>query len=223
MTLSPGIPTSFVPRQPSQQPSKRPHSAGRNIFLLVSFFLFIVAVVAAVGTFAYDRYLTHVLEKRAAELALAQRAVNQDQVEEFIRLRDRLLYGQEFLADHVVMSQVFDVLEAQTLQTVRFESLELTVASDRTAQLDIDGVARNFNALAAQSNAFAADKRIRRAIFSDIVVNDSNTVSFRLTADLDPRLLTLSDLPIDNVAPVAPQNPAPQNPAPQAPAATTTP
>lgn len=217
MAISPGIPTSFVPRQPTQQ-NQRPHSTGHNFFLLIALFVALVAIIAAIGTFAYDRYLTHALAERAQELTLAQRAVNTDQVEEFVRLRDRLVYGQDLLQNHVVLSQVFDVLEAQTLQTVRFESLELTVANDRTAQLDVEGVARNFNALAAQSNAFAADKRIRRAIFSDIVVNESNTVSFRLTADLDPSLLSLGDATFGQ-----PAQPAPETPATPAPVATSTP
>ena len=152
-------------------------------------FIFLLSLVAAGGTFAYDKYLQSSLEAKAEELAVAQREVNQDQVEDFVRLRDRLTYGQGLLDNHIALGQVFDVLEEQTLTNVRFSSLDLTVADDRTAQIDISGTARNFNALAAQSNAFAAEKGIRRAIFSGIVVNEDNTVSFTLTADLDGKLL----------------------------------
>jgi len=163
------------------------------VLLIIASFTFGFAVVAAIGTYVYGQYLEGAVEKRAEELALAQRSVSQDQVEEFLRLRDRLVYGRDLLSNHTALSQVFTALEAQTLQTVRFETLELEVAEDRSAQLDVEGIARTFNALAAQSNAFAAEKRIRRAIFSDIVVNENNTVSFRLTADLDAGLVTLGD------------------------------
>lgn len=220
MALSPGIPTSFVPKQPASQ-TRRP-SGGHNLFLVVALFLFVLAVIAAIGTYAYDRYLTHSLEAKAAELAEAQRQVNEDQVEEFVRLRDRLTYGRDLLNNHVALSQVFDVLEAQTLASVRFSSLDLTVADDKTAQIEIDGVARNFNALAAQSNAFAAEKGIRRAIFSGIVVNDNNTVSFKLTADLDSKLLIskTADAPPADV----PETPAvAPTPAQTPPTSTTTP
>ncbi|HEY4489183.1 MAG TPA: hypothetical protein VJA87_01740 [Candidatus Paceibacterota bacterium] len=219
MALSPGIPTSFVPKQPAPQ-TRRP-SGGHNLFLVAAVFIFGLSIIAAIGTFAYDRYLSHALEVKAAELADAQRQVNEEQVEEFVRLRDRLTYGRDLLDSHVALSQVFDVLEAQTLLSVRFSSLDLTVADDKTAQIEIEGVARNFNALAAQSNAFAAEKGIRRAIFSGIVVNDNNTVSFRLTADLDSRLLISeavdtppADLP---AAPAVVPTPAPTSTTPGAP------
>lgn len=175
-----------------------------------------LAVLAAAGTFAYGKYLKHELQVKAEELATAQRAVDEDQVEDFVRLRDRLTYGRDLLDNHVALSQVFDVLEKQTLVSVRFSSLELTVADDHTAQIEIEGTARNFNALAAQSNAFASEKGIRRAIFSGIVVNANNTVNFRLTADLDPRLVISqgSDMPavpaditVPAVAPTPAQTP----------------
>jgi len=187
VAISPGIPTSFVPKTP--QAPKRGLASGHNLFLVVALFLGGLAVIASVGTYLYDQYLTHELERKAEALAVAQREVNEEQVEDFVRLRDRLTSGRELLQSHIALSQVFDVLEAETLTTVRFSSLKLTVADDHTAQLDIEGTARNFNALAAQSNAFAGEKGIRRAIFSGIVVNRDNTVSFRLTADLDSRLV----------------------------------
>lgn len=218
MALSPGIPTSFVPRQPTPE-QKRSLRGGHNMFLVVSLFVLGLAVLAAGGTYAYGRYLEHSLQVKGEELAAAQRGVNQEQVEEFVRLRDRLTFGQDLLNNHVALSQVFDVLEKQTLVSVRFTSLDLVVADDQTAQIEITGIARNFNALAAQSNAFASEKGIRRAIFSGIVVNANNTVSFRLTADLDQRLVVsqASDLPpapADTLSvPAVPPTPA-QNPAP---------
>lgn len=192
---------------------KRPTSTGTNLFLIAALFIGGLAVIAAIGTYAYDKYLQNVLEAKAEELAVAQREVNQDQVEEFVRLRDRLVHGRELLNNHIGLSQLFDVLEAETLQTVKYESLKLRVADDNTAQLDIEGTARSFNALAAQSNAFAAQKGIRRAIFSGIVVNQNNTVSFRLTADLDPRLViaaeTVAPAPDILTVPVETVPPAP--------------
>lgn len=200
-----------MPRQP-QEP-RRARAAGHNLFLVVALFIVGFVALAAVGTFAYDRYLTHTLEAKAEELAAAQRAVNQEQVEEFIRLRDRLEHGQILLENHLAVTQLLDVLETQTLQTVRYGSLELAVAEDHTAQLEIEGTARTFNALAAQSNALAAEKGIRRAIFSGIVVNENGSVNFRLTADLDSRLL-IADISEGSPAAAVPAEPVSAEPMP---------
>lgn len=189
MALSPGIPTSFVPKQPVQAP-RRKASAGTNLFLLASLAVAGVALLASGAVFAYDRYLTYVQNAKEAELAKAQAAVNPDTVQEFIRLKDRFNAGETLLNQHVTLSRFFDELEAVTLQNIQFSNLTLTVTGDGTAKLQMDGVAKNFNALAAQSNAVAADKNIKRAIFSGIGFDNGNTrLKFQLTADLDPSII----------------------------------
>lgn len=153
-----------------------------------------IALVLAAAVFAYELYLKGDRDRKAENLAQAQRAVDLDTVEDFIRLRDRLNAVESLLDQHVELSGFFDILEEKTLQTVRFSSLNVTVANDRSAEIDMEGVARSFNALAAQSAAFASERRIKRAIFSDIAVNDNGTVGFTLTATVDPRLITSAAL-----------------------------
>lgn len=192
MAISPGIPTSFVPKQPLQPVSRRPMSSGSNVFLLVSLIVAGIAVVSAGLVFAYDKYLDSRLATKQALLAEAQGNVDQNTIEDFIRLRDRLSSGKDLMNNHVELSQFFTQLETLTLQNVRFTDMKLTVAGDHTAKLQMNGMARNFNALAAQSNAFAGDKRIKRAIFSSIGLTDAKQVSFTLTADIDSRLIVES-------------------------------
>lgn len=189
MAISPGIPTSFVPKQPVQPVANRPMRSSNNVFLIVSLVIFAIVAVLAAGTFAYDRYLTHELATKKADLATAQSKVDENTIEEFVRLRDRLSNGESLLTNNVTLSQFFDVLENLTLQNVRFNSMKLVVANDHTATIDITGTAKNFNTLAAQSNAFATEKRIKRAIFSAITLTQDKLVGFRLTADLDPKIV----------------------------------
>ena len=146
-------------------------------------------IAVAAGVFAYNRFLLHTLAAKQAQLTTAQSQVDENTVEEFIRLRDRLSSGKDLLDNHVVLSQFFDTLESLTLQNVQFTDLKLSVAGDHTATIEMTGTAKNFNALAAQSNAFAANKLIKRAIFSDITLTDSKAVSFKLTADVDSKLI----------------------------------
>ena len=158
-------------------------------------FLIGLAIVGSIGVFAYERYLTGVAERKAQEVAAAEAQVNPDTVEAFIRTRDRFTAAKDILDNHVAASQFFDLLESVTLQSVRFNGLSFLLAADRSAEIRMTGVATTFNALAAQSSAFATEKRIKSAIFSDIAVGPGGTVSFSLEADVDPRLLALSDTP----------------------------
>ena len=157
-------------------------------------------IAVAAGVFAYDKFLLHTLAAKQAQLTTAQSQVDENTVEEFIRLRDRLTSGKDLLDNHVMLSQFFDALESLTLQNVQFTDLKLSVAGDHTATIDMTGTAKNFNALAAQSNAFAANKLIKRAIFSDITLTDDKTVSFKLTADVDSKLIVEQDAPVAGAA-----------------------
>lgn len=220
MAIPPTIPTSFVPKQPVNTGARRAKS-GSNLFLLISLGIAGISVLAAGGTFAYKLYLENLRTEKAAALEAAEEAINMDTVEDFIRLRNRLISAQTLLNQHVYLSQFFDVLEANTLQTVRFNSLAVSVADDRSAEITMDGVARSFNALAAQSEALATEKRIKRAIFSSITVNTNGTVAFKLSAEIDPRLIVSSDSPTPaatqpatpNMLPLAPTSPSTSTPA----------
>jgi Tfp pilus assembly protein PilN len=163
--------------------------SGTNVFLIGSLFLAGLMIAVAIGTFAYSRVLQGTLAKKQAQLAAAQQKVDENTIEDFIRLRDRLSSGKDLLSNHIVLSQLFDALESITLQNVRFETLKITVAGDRSAKFEITGTAKNFNALAAQSNAFASNKLIKRAIFSGITLSKDNLVTFTLDADIDTKLI----------------------------------
>lgn len=190
-----------------------------NLFLVVSLAVAGVALLASGAVFAYDRYLSYVQTAKEAELKKAQAAVNPDTVQDFIRLKDRFIAGQTLLDQHVTLSHFFDELESVTLQNIQFSNLTLAVTGDGTAKIQMNGVAKNFNALAAQSNAVAADKNIKRAIFSGIGFDTGNTrLKFQLTADLDPSITRGNTVAAAAALPPV----TTQTPAPTAPVATTT-
>ncbi len=194
MALSPSIPTSFVPKQPVS-PSKRPRTSGNNVFLIVSLIIAGLAIIASGGVYLYATYLTGVVNAKAAQISAAENNVSPNTVEQFIRLRDRLVAADTVLNQHVALSQFFALLESITIQNVNFSSLKINVLSDRSATISMSGVAHSFNALAAESTAFASQKQIKSAIFSGIQVNKDGTVSFTLNATLDPSIVIESTAP----------------------------
>lgn len=213
MALPPTLPTSFVPKQPVASQAK--HSRPAGIFYYIAIFAMGVAVVGSAGTFGYSTYLTTVEQSRKLKLEAAEKGIDPVAVEDFIRLRNRIQAASGVLDRHIVTSQFFDLLETLTLQNVRFQSLLLTIADDRVAIIEMRGLARSFNALAAQSAEFANEKRIKRAIFSGITADKSGFVQFALQAELVPKLTTaatavkmVSETPnIATTTPFAPEPP----------------
>jgi hypothetical protein len=174
------------------QAPKRKVSPGNNIFLIVSLAACGATIVVAGGVFAYGQFLAHVETAKAAELQQAQDAVNNTTIKDYIRLKDRFASGETLLDNHILLSQFFDELEKVTLQSVQFNSLNLTVAGDGTAKIDLSGTAKNFNALAVQSNTIAADQNFKEAIFSGIGFDSGNQIKFKLTANIDPQLIHMT-------------------------------
>lgn len=205
MALSPGIPTSFVPRQPIQATNRRAFLGGDNLFLIGTLIVAGISVILSISLFAYDRYLASTLQDKMAELETAKTEVNQKEIENFVQLSDRMKNVREVLNNHIVLSDFLTVFEGLTLQNVRFASLDLTVAADRSVKAEMAGTAKNFNTLAAQSNTLATEKNIRRAIFSGITLNPlNNTVGFKLSAEIDPKIVVLSstNVPANTVDPL---------------------
>jgi hypothetical protein len=188
------IPSSFVPK-PQVVPAGRAISSGSNIFLLIAIFIFGVSIIAAIGVFLDARYLASVETAKSTELTNAESQVSQSTVKDFLRLRNRLAAAETLISNHVELSQFFALLESITIQDVNFDSLNVTVAQDGSAQIQMTGNAKTFNALALESTAFAAQKDIKSAIFSGITLNKDGTVGFSLMATLDHALVVEGKTP----------------------------
>ncbi|MEK7510748.1 MAG: hypothetical protein AAB582_00730 [Patescibacteria group bacterium] len=195
MALPPTVPTSFVPKQPVATTRRAKRGSG-SLFLTISLIVMGLAVVGAGATFAYEQILESVRDKKAAELAAAEASINRETVDEFLRLQARLDATEKLLDEHISLSRFFAVLETLTLQTVSFQSLELSITDTGDTKLTLEGTAQSFNALAAQSAAFAAERRIREAIFSDIRALPTGVVTFSLQAVIHPSLIAWEGTPL---------------------------
>lgn len=190
MTLPPTIPTSFVPHSASAPQRFRSDITGAFGFLAYS--VLGIVFLLAIGVFSYGRILSADKLSKDKELLAAEAAIDSKTVENFVRLNNRIAASEILLGEHVAFSGLFSLLEKIMPATVRFTTLNLSFDTKGVPNLKGTGVAKNFNALAAASAAFATDGRIKDAIFSNINVNKDNSVSFSLGATLDRSIITFS-------------------------------
>ena len=185
MALLPTLPTSFVP--PSA--SSAVYAYRSNTLSFLAYASLGIVFVLAIGVFFYGRLLASELSSKETALRQAEAAIDPATVGSFVRLRDRLASGETLLKGHMALSGFFASLEKLLPTTVRFSSLHLSVDSAGVSKIEGTGSAKSFNALAAASTAFAQDGRIKDAIFSNITINGDASVSFVLSAVLDPKLI----------------------------------
>ena len=191
MDIPPTIPTSFVPRSASAL-ARQTQDQSIGGYALFAYITLGTIFLLAIGTFGYDRILASMQSSREAALLEAQKSIDIATVEGFVQLRNRLNSSSTLLANHVALSGFFVLLEKVLPTTVRFTSFHLTFGANKKVKLDGAGVAKSFNALAAVSTAFAKDGRIKDAIFSNLVVNKDSSVSFILSAVIDPKVVAFS-------------------------------
>lgn len=190
MALPPMIPTSFVPHS-----SAAPRKFRTDLTGAFGFFAYVVlgiVFVLALGVFIYGRILAADKASKDNELQTKVQAIDPKTVETFVRLRDRLTSSATLLNSHVAFSGFFSSLEKILPITVRFTTLHLSLDATGASKVEGAGVAKNFNALAVASTAFATDGRIKDAIFSGIKINKDSSVSFSLVATLDPSIVVFS-------------------------------
>lgn len=188
MDLPPTIPTSFVPQSASSA-ARQFRSDFTGAFGFIAYGILGIVFVLAIGVFVYGRILSATQAAKDIELAKAEASIDPATAASFVRLRDRLTSGATLLDNHVAFSEFFKVLETLMPTNVRFSSLHLSFDTVTKVKLDGSGIAKSFNTLAAASNAFAEDGRIKEAIFSGISINKDSSVSFTLSAALDPSLI----------------------------------
>lgn len=190
--LPPSIPTSFVPR-PGSAPVRRFDSDLTGAFAFFGYFVLFIVFVLAVGIFLYGRILSSTQASKDVALAKAESAVDLTTVENFVRLHDRLNAGATLLSNHDAFSNFFSLLDTLMPATVRFTTLHLSISDTKEIKIEGVGYAKSFNALAAASQAFSTGGHIKNAVFSNIVVSPKdNSVSFALTATLDPDVIKFS-------------------------------
>jgi len=190
MALPPTIPTSFVPHAAGSPQKFRSDFTGA--FGIFAYAVLGLVFILALGMFLYDRVLASDLSAKDTELAKATASIDQATVEGFVRLRNRLNQSTTLLNKHTAFSNFFTVMKNTLPASVRFTTLHISLDTNGTSKIDGSGIAKSFNALAAVSTAFAEDGRIKDAIFSKISINKDNSVSFSLSAMLDPKLVVFS-------------------------------
>jgi hypothetical protein len=201
--MPPVIPTSFVPR-PSTS-AGRPKSSGSlgGLLSAAAYFILGLAVLSAIGVYAYGSILASEQATKDAAVAKTESTLDQSTIEQFIRLHDRLTSSQTLLDSHVALSPLFDLLETVTPQDASFSSVSVNIDDQGNALLVADGTAKSFNALAAASDDFGTDARLKNAIFSNLSIATNGTVSFVLSATLNPTLIAYTGT---EAAPEAPVN-----------------
>ena len=121
-----------------------------------------------------------------------------DTVQNIIDLNSRIIVGNQLLANHVAISPVFAFLQEVTLQDVRFNNFVFSSAGkdangNATVQVQLAGVARDWESVASQEDEFDLPdwkNIISQPKLSGFSLNADGSISFSFSAIINPKYLS---------------------------------
>jgi hypothetical protein len=180
--------TSFIPRKAVAVPNT-PYvkSGGPNLLSLIAFFIFFGAILTAGGVYAWKIQTERSIDSQIASLKKARDEFDEKTIAAATRLNDRINAVKKLLDEHKAPSQVFEVLQKVTLETVRLRNLTYITAVDGTVNIKASGTANGFESVVLQSDQLGVTGLFKDVLFSEVQSAGQNLVTFSLTANLDPK------------------------------------
>ena len=179
-----------------------------GIFLLVSIIVFFVSLGLAAYVFLEKKLLIQDITTEQNTIASNQTGIvsDTDTVQNIIDLNSRIIVGNQLLANHVAISPVFAFLQEVTLQDVRFNNFVFSSAGkdangNATVQVQLAGVARDWESVASQEDEFDLPdwkNIISQPKLSGFSLNADGSISFSFSAIINPKFLSYASANTSN-------------------------
>jgi hypothetical protein len=187
--------TSFMPKKPiSQDIAKK--DKGANIFTVISIFILIGVIVISVLIYLWFQKTTAELSTLKEQIKLTQERFDPTTLENLKSLDRKINNADKLLSNHLILSPIFkNVLNSNTLKKIQYTNFSYTkTGAGQTSliSINLEGKAETLPYVALQSKKLAENRYIQNIIFSDIVTNKDNSVTFNLSFDINPDLVLFS-------------------------------
>lgn len=213
--MEPNTPTSFIPKRPIESSTvSAPHRSGNiGLLSLITFVVVLGTGLAFAGVYIYQKQLVSQKSKLEQSIKQAQDGIGTEFVSDMSRLDSRINGVKELIKNHVVVTPIFESLEASTLRSIQYKNFGYSIRMDpatKTSVVDIElsGVAKKYAIIALQSDAFSTNKLIKNPVFSNLTLDDkTRAINFNLNfsinlsdlsyqAFIDSRIQKLNQVPV---------------------------
>lgn len=205
--MEPKFQSSFIPKGPVSSASMATQNYAvrkpKSILGFLAMLIFVFSLLGAAAVLGYKFYLSYSIKTLAAEVEAGKAAIEEETVQEIMRLNNRMLSAETLIDKHLIITPFLDFLEKSTLRTVRFREFSY-IAENSALRLNMKGEARSYSSLAQQAELFKKSKDIKNPTFSDISLDDKGNVTFTVSLELDRNFLSYGREVERTAAPVAP-------------------
>lgn len=151
---------------------------GSGALFRISFIFFIVSALLSGGLMFYRNYVVNSLEKERANLAKLETEFDPALISEVSRVSNSIFTSKDILDKHLKQSDIFLLLEKNTLPQVFYNSFTYLHSQKSLVLL---GEALSYSAIASQSETLESLEEIENTVFSNLTLRDTGRVAFTLT------------------------------------------
>ncbi len=191
--MEPKFQSTFIPRgpmAPSSSAAAISKEATHGSFIgFIAFLIFLFSILASIGMYGYEKYLTSRIGKMGQDLEKARTSLEADAINQVTDFNTRIDATEKILDNHTIVSPIFDFLEKNTLKNVRFTDFKFDTTPDGI-KVVFHGQAKGYSALSLQADQFNKSRYIRNPLFSDLTLDEKGNVVFSFTANLDPSIVS---------------------------------
>ncbi len=161
------------------------------MLIILSVIVFVASVLLFGGQYLYKFTLLGQAESLKGSIEIAKSKFEPGTLEELSRIDAKIVSLKELLGQHTSLTPLFALLEASTLQAVRFRSFDYAVQDGRAPEIRLTGDSNGYAAIALQSDSFSKTGKFKNIVFSELRLDDKGRVQFLMSATVDPSLLVV--------------------------------
>jgi hypothetical protein len=184
--MEPKFNTSFIPKKSLQDVGGNTggrYVGRRDVYgpgFYLSLLVFLVAVVATVGLFAYSKIIEKSIEEKITLLEAKKAVFSSEDIVALIRADTQIKNAHRLVLEHVTLSELFNHLEKITLKRVQYTGLEYAGFPNEVGLVTLSGNAKNFQDVALQTEQYRTDTNMRNPIVRELERDKEEDVSFSI-------------------------------------------
>jgi len=159
-------------------PTGRAKGKGFGILTFMAFLFLLIVGILYGGVYFYKQGLIKTLDGLTRELAQLEESLDKQVIDEIVRVDKGLATARLLLQRHVYSSNLFALMEEQTLQDVYYT--DFTYAFSQGGTVKVSGVADGFVTLHRQLEQFRSVPLITSVELGTVQLNQDGDVTFTI-------------------------------------------
>lgn len=189
------VQTSFIPKRSLDTNTRVERADTVSIFTILSVLIFFIVIIGAGGIFLWKKNLEKEISDVKSVIIREKDSFSSEDINQLAKLDKRLISGGQLLDSKLYTSKIFELLNQNTIKTVRFTkfTVDPSLVDKEKLKITVSGQAKDYASLALQAHIFSGlNDSFIDYDFSNLTLDLSGNVTFDMNATLAKKSLVFN-------------------------------